>query len=106
MEEEKDSKDEIYFEEIVKKAMRAIDKPIDVDRVKQALEQTDQILARTRSALTDVEDTDAEALFRRAASRQATAWDAFESGQLKRALANSKIARNLAKKALRQLGDD
>lgn len=92
--------------EMAKKAMRTIDKPIAVDRVKQALEKTDQILARTRSALEDVNDNAAEALYARAASRQATAWDAFESGQLKRALANSKIARNLAKKALRQLGDD
>jgi tetratricopeptide (TPR) repeat protein len=91
--------------EIIKKAMRAIDNPIDLHRVKEALEQTDQALVRVRSALTARDDDAAGALYKRAAARQASAWDAYESGQLRRALANTKIARNLAKKALRQLGD-
>jgi hypothetical protein len=89
--------------EIARNAMRTMSQDIDAESVRGTLERTDQALSKLRSALEGADNEEAEDLFRRASDRQASAWDAFESGEMKRALANSKVARNLAGTALRLL---
>jgi hypothetical protein len=41
-------------------------------------------------------------LYDRAVRRQEAAWNAFDSGDFRKALANTKVARNLANRALQQ----
>jgi len=89
--------------ELARTAMRDLDRTIDEDSARRALERTDEIVARLRSALESGGGDPATQLHDRAASRQTAAWEAFESGDLKKALANTKVARNLASRALQQL---
>lgn len=91
--------------EVIKIVMRDVEKPVNPGQVRTALERTDESLAQARAAIQGKGDASAEALLQRAFSRQVSAWDAFESGEPKKALANTKIARNLAKKALRRFDD-
>jgi hypothetical protein len=90
--------------DIARNTMREADRPIDADSARRALERTDETIARLRAALNDNGGTAAE-LHDRAANRQAIAWEAFNSGELKKALANTKVARNLATRALQQLNN-
>ena len=92
--------------EIARNTLRKANKDIDKESVRQTLERTDQILARLGDALAGAEDDVARELFDRASGRQTAAWEAFSSGDLKKALANTKVARNLAKTALQQLDND
>jgi len=89
--------------EIARKTMRDTDRSINADSARRALERTDETIARLRAALDSSDGEVAVELHDRAANRQATAWDAFNSGDLKKALANTKVARNLANRALQQL---
>ncbi len=76
---------------------------ISDDSVRQALERTDQILSRLREALDRSAGEAATELYERAVARQNTARKALTSGELKKALANTKVARNLASTALQQI---
>jgi hypothetical protein len=89
--------------EIARNTMRAMNADIDEESVRQTLERTDEILERLRAALGAGDDETAAGLFDRASERQATAWNSFNKGDTKKALANTKVARNLANNALRQL---
>ncbi len=95
--------------EVARNTMRAMDRPIDEETVRQALEKTNEVLSRVRSALETADESAARAareLFERANGRQASAWSAYNGGALREALANTRIARNLAGTALRQMGND
>ena len=95
--------------EVARNTMRAMDQPIDEETVRQALERTDEVLSRLRSALETGDEGGARAareLFDRANARQASAWSTYNGGALREALANTRIARNLAGTALRQMGND
>jgi hypothetical protein len=89
--------------EIARNAIKSMNRTIDADSARRALERTDEIIARLRAALDSGAGETAAEIHDRAANRQTTAWNAFESGDLKKALANTKVARNLANRALRQL---
>jgi len=89
--------------EIARNATRNMDRSINADSARRALERTDDTIARLRAALDSDGGDAANELHERAANRQATAWEAFNSGELKKALANTKVARNLANRALQQL---
>jgi hypothetical protein len=78
---------------------------INNDSVKSALERTDDVLAGLRERLDDPADGTARELYERASARQRSAWESFAAGELRRALANTKVARNLASTALRRLND-
>jgi hypothetical protein len=92
--------------DMARNTMRSMNKPLDPAKVKQALERTDGVLSRVRLALKNSDNEKARALLERAAARQASAWNALESGHPRKALAHTKIARNLAQRARRQLGDE
>lgn len=92
--------------EIARNTMRAMNKDIDVESVRNTLERTDQALANLRSALEGTDNEQASDLYARASDRQTAAWNALESGELKKALANTKVARNLAGTALRLLENE
>jgi len=89
--------------DMTRKTMRAMDRNVDADSAKRALERTDETIARLRAALDSAGSGTAAELYNRAASRQATAWEAFKSGDFEKALANTKVARNLANRALQQM---
>jgi hypothetical protein len=92
--------------EIARDTMRSIDRSIDSDSARRALVRTDEIIARLRAALDNNGGTAAADLHQRAADRQTAAWEAFNSNNLKKALANTKVARNLANRALQQLENE
>jgi hypothetical protein len=83
--------------------MHGMNGDIDTESVRQTLERTDEILDRLRDALGAGDDEAAAGMFARASERQAAAWKTFNEGDAKKALANTKVARNLANRALRQL---
>ena len=86
--------------------MGGADRPVDSGSVRTALERTDQILVRLRSALDAGARESAPGTYDRAAARQTTAWEAFNAGDLKKALTNTKVARNLASNSLQQLENE
>lgn len=92
--------------EITRETMRGGDRPIDSGSVRTALERTDQVLERLRSALDTSADETAAGMYDRAAARQTASWEAFNAGDLKKALTNTKVARNLADNALQQLANE
>jgi hypothetical protein len=89
--------------EAARDTMRAMNREIDAESVRQTLERTDGLLSRLGTALQTTPNEQATALFERASNRQAAAWNALNSGDSKKALANTKVARNLANSALRLL---
>lgn len=89
--------------EIARRTMRSLDRAIDAESAKRALVRTDETIARLRAAVDNNGGATASQLYERAARRQAKAWEAFNSNDLKKALANTKVARNLANRALQQV---
>jgi hypothetical protein len=92
--------------EITRETMQGTDRPVDRGSVRTALERTDQVLGRLRSALDTNANETAAGMYTRAAARQAASWEAFNDGDLKKALTNTKVARNLANNALQQLENE
>lgn len=89
--------------QMARDTMRAMDRGLDAGSVRQTLQRTDVVLSRLGAALDATPNEQAADLFERASNRQETARNAFESGNLRKALANTKVARNLANSALRLL---
>jgi hypothetical protein len=92
--------------EIARDTMRTIDRSIDGESARLALVRTDEVIARLKAALDSNGGTTASELHERAVVRQRAAWDAFNSNDLKKALANTKVARNLANRAIQQLENE
>jgi hypothetical protein len=89
---------------MAKDAVRgALDKPIDVGDVRAALARTDETLRRLEEALAGSDNDAARELHDRAARRQDEARESLDAGEPRKALALTKVARNLAAKALRVL---
>lgn len=89
--------------DMARQTARSMHRDIDDTSARRALERTDAVLARLRDALDDAQTGTAADLFARASKRQREAWSAFDSGDFRKALANTKVARNLATNALRRL---
>lgn len=89
---------------IARDALRGMERPVVPETVRAALAQTDEVLQRVQAALAEDENADARAFFERATARQAEATAAFEAGDPRKALALTRVARNLATTALRELG--
>jgi hypothetical protein len=92
--------------EISKRALRSLERPINAEAVGEALARTDSAIERLAARATESGNTTALNLVERARERQRNARAAFESGDLRRALALTRVARNLAHRALQELGGD
>jgi len=94
----------IRAREIARDALRGMERPVVPETVRAALAQTDEVLERVQAALAEEENATARDFFERATARQAEATAAFEAGDPRKALALTRVARNLATNALRELG--
>jgi len=92
--------------EAARTTLRAMQKPLDADEVSRALQSTDELIERLGGALRDADNETARSLFERAQERQRAARAALDSNDLRRALALTRVARNLARRALSELGDE
>lgn len=90
---------------MAKRALRMTDKPLDRESVEAALDRTDEAIERLSGRIEEG-DTNARALLDRARARQAKARAAYESDELRRSLALTRVARELARRALQELGAD
>jgi hypothetical protein len=88
--------------DVARESVRAAEADIDPNTVQVALDRTDESIAKLTEAASDTADRD---IVERAQSRQREAREALGRGDLKRALALTKVAHNLASQALRRLGD-
>jgi hypothetical protein len=94
----------IRARDIAKAAVRGtVDKPIDIGDVRAAIARTDETLQRLEEALAGSGNASALELYERAVRRQAGARKALDDREPRKALALTKVARNLASKALRHL---
>jgi len=92
--------------EIAKRALRTLEKPLDADAVRDALARTDEAIAQLAGRASGSGNTTAISLLERAQERQRNARAAFESGDHRRALALTRVARSLVRRALGELGGD
>jgi hypothetical protein len=95
----------IRARDTAREALRKVEADVDPGAAEAALSRTDDAIARAQEALADHDDAEARGLIERAQARQAEAKDAFASDDLRRTLALTKIAHNLASQALRRIGD-
>ena len=91
---------------ILRDALGTIKKAMDPEEVRATMVQTDEVLARLREALADSDNSAATDIFVRASSQQEKAWDELNQGRLRAALAHTKLARRLARRAFRELNGD
>jgi hypothetical protein len=92
--------------EIARRALRSIERPLDAGAVRDALARTDSAIERLAARAGESGNTTALNLVERARERQRSARAALESGDLRRALALTRVARNLSRRALQELGGD
>lgn len=91
---------------VVKDALGAVKQTLNQGDVNAALVETDDVLARLNDALAGSENELATQLYTRALANQEKAWNALRQDQLRAAIANTKLARRLARRATRQLNDE
>jgi hypothetical protein len=89
--------------DVARKSMGSANRDVDAGSAKRALERTDETIAKLRESLDNDTGDTASQLYERAVRRQNEAWNAFDAGDFRKALANTKVARNLANRALRHL---
>jgi tetratricopeptide (TPR) repeat protein len=89
--------------DLTQETARLMQKDINDVTVRRALHRTDEILDTLRGRLGGSAPQAPSRLYLRAANRQQTAWKSFNAGHLRKALADTKVARNLASNALRKL---
>jgi hypothetical protein len=75
--------------------------PIDTGSVEKTLAETDRILAQARDVIRDAGDERAFKLLEKAMEHQARALEHFREKEPRRALAETRVARSLAKRAVR-----
>jgi len=81
-----------------------LNRPVDRETIRDTLEKTDALLKRADERIGS-RDASARAIYNRAATRQREAWQSFERGELRKSLALTRVARNLAREALAQIND-
>lgn len=89
-----------------RRTLGAMQKPLDADEVARALAATDREIERAGAAVANSDNETAQSLLERAGVRQRAARAALDSRDLRRALALTRVARNLARGALSELGDE
>ncbi len=91
---------------LLREALTSVKQVLNKREVRRTLVETDEILARLRGALEGSDSDGAPELYKRARANQEKAWREFDDDRLRAALAHTKLARRLARNALRQLRDD
>jgi hypothetical protein len=91
---------------LLREALASVKQALNKREVRQALVETDELLARLAGALEGSDSDVAAELFERARANQEKAWRDFNNNRLRAALAHTKLARRLARNALRQLRND
>ncbi len=79
--------------------------PVEPEQVERALAETDRRLAQAREVLSELDAPTADALLERALDHQRRARGRLDDGDLRGALAETRVARSLAKRALRLAED-
>ncbi len=92
--------------DMLKDALARVKKSLKSDDVLAALERTDALLARVQEQLASSDDATGKDILARARNQQARAWEEFRGERLRAALTHTRLARNLAQRALRQAGND
>lgn len=91
---------------VLREALGSIKQILNKREVRQALLETDEILDRLGAALEASDNKTAADLYERASANQKKAWREFRNDRLRAALAHTRLARRLARSALRRLRDD
>ncbi len=91
---------------ILKDSVDVLKKELSREDVEPALRGTDKLLKRLGEVVERARDDVAAEFLGRARSKQDKAWQSLRQGQLRAALANTRLARRLANQALEQLGYD
>lgn len=92
--------------DILKDALGSVNKPPNRRQVREALVETDAVLGRLEDASSRADNGEVTGILRRAVSQQQRAWKDLEDDKLRSALAHTKLARNLARRAFRVLNDE
>ena len=90
--------------DLLKDALGAIKSDLSRDDVEPTLRGTDRLLRRLKDVLDDADDDFAKDLYDRSRKKQRQAWSEFKDGRLRAALADTRLARQLANQAFRQIG--
>ena len=91
---------------VLKDALGDVRRDLNKDRVQAVLLETDGVLARLEEELSNSENDTAKEILGRAKSQQDRAWEEFDNDNLRAALAHTKLARNLARRASARDNDD
>ncbi len=91
--------------EMIRKALRGVELPVDPAAVEAALARTDDAIAALRDALAGHDHPVARDLLDRATTRQREARSALAGGEQKRSLALTRVAHTLARDGLSRLDD-
>lgn len=86
---------------LVNRARTAAHGPLNYERVTRVLDETDRLLARAAEVVKESGNDHARALLERAFAHQAKARRLLDDRQLRKALAETRVARALAKRAMR-----
>ena len=91
---------------ILKDALGSLRSDLDIERVRAVLGETDAVLENLSEHLAGTAPGAPHDLLNRATSQQNKAWRNINDGKLRSSLAHTKLARNLARRALRMLTND
>lgn len=86
--------------DLLRDALGGMARDLDPGEIEMALQGTDEILTRAREAVDDYDNELAAALLERADAKQKQAWEAFRQERLRAALANTRLARRMAQRAV------
>ncbi len=92
--------------EMLSDVLAHVGRPLKRELVRSALEETDRLIHRIKNEEASSKDDLARKLIERAEEHQEKAWNAFEREGLKRALTQTRVARNLARKAAEQMKNE
>jgi hypothetical protein len=91
--------------DLVKEAIGRLENPLDVESVETVIRATDSLIDDLKIRLEQSGDQTDRELFQRLVSHQESSWLEFEKGNLRSALARTKLARNLAGRILERIDE-
>jgi hypothetical protein len=86
--------------DLLRDALGGLAHHLDPGEIESTLQGTDDILVRAREDVTESGNDVAEGLMARAQDKQKRAWEAFKQERLRAALANTRLARRMAQRAV------
>lgn len=99
-------KETLRARDILQEALGKFREGLNKERVRDTLSDTDALLAKLEEENSSTDDILAAEMKRRAQLQQEHAWREFEDDELRSALAYTKLARNMARRALRRLSNE